>query len=440
MRTNSQSPRLNLVTLAYQAAARQEQKTVLIYRNSLLPLSETFIKGQVMAYRRWRGLLIGKEDVHGLSLEGMNVRLLKPVRSYYLNKIWWRISQSLGKVPSRVIEDLKRELPSLLHVHFGLDAIEAWPLAAALDLPMVVTLHGYDINIDRQWWEAGHWGARLRHYPKRLLELSRQPRVHFIAVSNIVLRRAINFGIPKEKISVRHIGVNPRKFAPGGRLITKRERRVLFIGRLVEKKGCEYLIRAFAKVQNVIPDAFLVVVGDGDLRRQLQRLAQQLGVRAEFRGALAEAQVKQELETARVFCLPSVRAANGDAEGLPLVLLEAQASGVPVVTSARAASSEGVKRDITGLIFAERDMDVLASHLITLLTNDTMSISMSRAGPRFVADKFDLHRCTEALETLYDDVLARDPEGHPFSLPSLLSRTQRYHADNDSRDKQLRYR
>ena len=61
MRTNSQSPRLNLVTLAYQAAARQEQKTVLIYRNSLLPLSETFIKEQVMAYRRWRGLLIGKE-------------------------------------------------------------------------------------------------------------------------------------------------------------------------------------------------------------------------------------------------------------------------------------------------------------------------------------------------------------------------------------------
>ena len=266
---------------------------------------------------------------------------------------------------------------------------------------MLVTLHGYDININREWWEAGHGGPALRNYPSRLLELAHHPRVHFIAVSDAIQRRAISYGIPAEKILVQYIGIDLRRFTPGGRPIVERIRRVLFVGRLVEKKGCEYLIRAFSKVQALVPDAQLVIVGDGPLRRTLEDLAGKLGIHADFRGVLSNDEVLKELQLARVFCLPSVTAENGDAEGLPIVLLEAQASGVPVVTSAR-GGTEGIRDGLTGFIFPERDLDALAAQLIKLLANDAMATSIGAAGAPFVAEKFNLLSCTAALETSYD--------------------------------------
>jgi glycosyltransferase involved in cell wall biosynthesis len=393
-------------------SAAKPQPTALIYRNALLPVSETFIKEQMIAYRRWRGVLIGRRNLHNLSLEGLDVRLLLPVRSYFLSRAWWRMSRNFDAAPAPVIAMLRREAPSLLHVHFGVDALDAWPLARVLNVPMLVTLHGYDINIERQWWEAGHWGKQFRRYPQRLLELAARPRVHFVAVSEAMRRRAIDFGIAPEKISVRYIGVDISRFTPQGRPIVERERRVLFVGRLVEKKGCEYLIRAMAKVQAAVPDALLVIAGDGDLNNPLQRLTQQLQVRAEFRGALSSAKVQQELALARALCLPSVTAANGDAEGFGMVLLEAQASGVPVVTSAKGGSDEGVCDGVSGLTFIERDIDTLVLHLITILTNDNIAKSMSLAGPQFVARKFDLSKCTQALEMLYDDMAEGQVANH----------------------------
>jgi glycosyltransferase involved in cell wall biosynthesis len=146
----------------------------------------------------------------------------------------------------------------------------------------------------------------------------------------------------------------------------------------------------------------LIIVGDGDLRDELQRLAQGLGVDAKFRGALSSAEVAGELQMTRVFCLPSVRAANGDAEGFGIVLLEAEGSGVPVVTSAIGGAAEGIDEGVTGFAFRERDVDTLAARLITLLTDDALATSMAHAGPAFVAKRFDLYQCTEKLELLYD--------------------------------------
>jgi glycosyltransferase involved in cell wall biosynthesis len=376
--------------------------TVIVYRRFLLPLSETFIKDQLMGLRRWRGVLVGLNHAHELPLDGMDVRILRSDYRTFFERLRWKLSKWLGTVPRSVIKQLKQEQASLLHVHFGVDAIEAWPIAKALNLPMLVTLWGYDINIHRDWWEAGYGGWRMRSYPAQLLELAQQPRVRFIAITDAIRRRAVSYGIPAAKIWQCYPGVDTAKFAPSGRPIVERERRVLFIARLVEKKGCEYLIKAFVQVQRTVPDASLIIVGDGGLRRDLQQIALRLDVRAEFRGALSRAEVIQELQIARVFCLPSVHAANGDAEGFGIVLLEAQGSGVPVVTSAMGGASEGIDDGVTGFAFEERDVDTLARRLITLLTDDALATSMALAGPRFVSNKFDLYRSTERLETLYD--------------------------------------
>lgn len=379
-------------------------KTVLVYASNLLPWSETFIKEQILALRRWRGVLIGMRRAHELSLDGMNVRTLRSEPPSFFDRLHWKLSRSLGTVPSSVINRLKNERPSLLHAHFGVEAVKAWPIAKALDLPMLVTLHGYDININPEWWEAGNGGTAMREYPKGLLALASYPQVTFVAVSDAIRERALSYGIPESKITVKYIGVDTSKFTPGGRPIIERSPRVLFVGRFAEKKGCEYLIRAFVKVEEVVPDARLILVGDGDLRERLQHLVRELGVSAEFLGALSATGVLQQLHLAQVLCLPSVTAANGDAEGFGMVLLEAQASGVPVVTSALGGASEGIQEGITGFSFKERDVGTLAAHLVCALTNDTIANALSLASPKFVAEHFCLARCTAALERLYDDL------------------------------------
>jgi glycosyltransferase involved in cell wall biosynthesis len=376
---------------------------VLVYKSELLQLSETFIKEQVLSYRRWQGVLVGMRSLDALPLAGLDVRFLRPSPPGYLNRLHWKLCRIRHSMPRSTIRLLKNERASLLHAHFGPEGIEAWPIARWLDVPMLVTLHGADINISRDWWEAGHGGPAMQSYPKRLIELSREPRVRFIAVSEAIRNRAISFGLPEDKISVRYIGVDPTRFKPSGRPIAERERRVLFVGRLVEKKGCEYLIRAFNKVQQAVPDASLVIIGNGPLRKTLQQLALDLNVCAQFRGALSSQEVQQELHLARVLCLPSITAVSGDAEGFGIVLLEAQASGVPVVTSALGGAAEGVREGVTGFTFQERDTKTLAARLITLLSDEIILKAMARAGPRFISDKFNLYRCTEDLEQLYDE-------------------------------------
>ncbi|MCP3460061.1 glycosyltransferase [Bradyrhizobium sp. CCGUVB23] len=384
------------------------QKTVLVYRNELLPISETFIKEQLLALRQWRPVLVGRRILEQLPLDNLDVRIVGPQKSTLPTKLSWKFRRALGLVPTRAINELKAEDPLLVHAHFGMDALDAWPIARALRVPMLVSLHGYDINTHREWWEAGHGGTRMRLYPRRVLSLAQQPAVSFVAVSNALRRRAIEYGIPAKKIAVSYIGINTRTFRTGTVPISQRPLRVVFVGRLVEKKGCDILIEAMSHVQQVVTAAQLTVIGDGPLRHDLESLATRKNVPATFRGAQSSAYVKRELDASRVLCLPSITASNGDAEGFGLVLLEAQASGVPVVTSALGGATEGISERITGFSFAERDIEGLARILINVLTNDAMLRQMADNGPSYVATHFDLARCTDELELLYDKISSDD--------------------------------
>ena len=378
------------------------RKTVLVYRNELLPVSETFIKEQILALEDWRAVLVGRKRLNELPLDDLNVRIVGAASPAFSSRVSWKAHRLLRSIPSHIKRSLEAEAPCLVHAHFGPDALDAFPLARALNLPMLVTLHGYDINTYRDWWEAGKGGPAMRTYPRRLLKLVEQPRVGFIAVSKAIRQRAIEFGIPGEKITVNYIGIDTSKFAPGSIPIAQRPAHVLFVGRLVEKKGCRYLIEAMSAVQKDVPDARLIVVGDGPLRYSLEQLAQRIGVNVDFRGAQSSAYVKRELNAARVFCLPSVTAESGDAEGFGLVLLEAQASGVPVVTSARGGAAEGIREGVTGYRFAEGDIEILAAKLISLLKENKILRQMSEEGSRYVAQEFDLTHRARQLEILYD--------------------------------------
>lgn len=374
---------------------------VLVYKSSLLPASETFIKEQAVNLKKWKPTLVGRLLVSGgLDLEGLDVRIIDRLSRWLPKQMlgFWLNRNYLWSVNVRSLRQLDAKL---LHVHFGTDAIRAWPIATYLDIPMLVTLHGFDINVYPGWWEKGSGGHAMKRYPHLLRELAKEDKVRFLAVSQAIRDRAIDYGIPPEKIDVSYIGVDTKKFTPGVKPLSVRNE-VLFIGRLVEKKGCIFLLEAFKRIQNEYPDIGLVVVGSGPLEDRLKQYANQNSVRVNFLGVLTPAQVLQKYGDAKVLCLPSIVAENGDAEGLPITLLEAQACGVPVITSARGGTTEGLVNEVTGLTHDETDVDGIVNALRKILNESDLAENMGLAARRKMLEKMDIDLCVKSLEELYD--------------------------------------
>ncbi|MCQ9154259.1 glycosyltransferase [Acidomonas methanolica] len=379
--------------------------TVAIYRTEILPLSETFVRDQALALERWRAVLVGEREIGKLPLDGLEIRAPRHGPASFLQKARGALIRRANTASPEIMGIMRRLKPALLHAHFGFDGVEAWPIARRLGIPLVVTLHGSDITTHMRWFAEGRTGRRWKNYPGKLARLGRREHVWFVAVSDHIRAAAIAAGLPPERIVVRHIGIDPRRFTPSAPSPGQRAPIILFLGRLVEKKGASYLLDAFECIQGTVAGARLVIAGDGPDAAALKKKAAG-NPNISFLGAVPRETVLRLMAEARVFCLPSVTAESGDAEGLPLVLLEAQASGLPVVTSARGGATEGIVDGVTGFAFPERDVAALARHLEALLTDDSLADRMGEAGPGFIASTHDIAVCTRKLEELYDHAVA----------------------------------
>jgi colanic acid/amylovoran biosynthesis glycosyltransferase len=257
-------------------------------------------------------------------------------------------------------------------------------------VPLIVTLHGNDVTV------------RGRQ-PDRYRRLGEEASL-FICVSKFIRDRAVEAGFPSQKLLVHYIGIDRDLFSPSASPVTSQS--VLFVGRLVEKKGCEYLLRAMQLVQQMHPRCDLTVIGDGPLRPSLEALARELGVNCRFRGIQSAAIIRQTLQTTRIFCTPSLTAADGDSEGLGMVFAEAQAMGVPVISTIHGGIPEVVADRLTGLLTPERDQQALADALSLLLADDDLWQLFHRAAPRHIEQHFDLKTQTALLENIYSGIVA----------------------------------
>jgi len=374
-----------------------------VFRSDLLHRSETFIKEQVIALTKWTPVLVGYRKVeHGLDLTGVDVRILPGLGTGRWRRLRLRLCQWFGIAHAPTVRALHAVGASLIHVHFGTDAVNVWPSVHKLGLPTLVTLHGYDINIYREWWEAGKGGLLMRTYPRRLLRMAKAPNVHFIAVSKAIARRAIQYGIPEGKITVAYIGVDTARFKPGGLPLGKRRKRILFVGRMVEKKAPLLMIRAYAEVRKEISGVELVMIGDGPLLGAAKHLADELAAPVEFLGSCSSDEVLAQLNEAKVFCLPSVTAANGDAEGLPISIMEALACGVPVITSARGAVGEIIVDGINGFTFLEGTLSGLTDRIFEILTNDFFFLRRTSQAMMHLDFAYSISTTSKNLSSIYN--------------------------------------
>jgi glycosyltransferase involved in cell wall biosynthesis len=244
---------------------------------------------------------------------------------------------------------------------------------------------------------AGTW--RGREYLRGSKHVMERASL-IIAVSDFIRARLLERGYPADKVVTHRNGIDVNFFdADQPR---QREPIALFVGRFVEKKGCEYLLRALGLLRAQGFPARGVLLGDGPLRPALEKLAVEVGADVEFKGFQPLTEVKGWLGRASVVVVPSVTAANGDSEGLPTVILEAQAMGTPVVATRHAGNAEGVLEGRTALLVDERDVAGLAEALRSFLGDPGAVEAFGSAGSAFVRSNFSIAAQVAGLETLYD--------------------------------------
>jgi len=221
----------------------------------------------------------------------------------------------------------------------------------------------------------------------------------FMPVSNYLRDRLIKFGFPERLIRVVRSGIDCARFERSERHEdTDAPLRILIIARLVEMKGVTYALDAFRQslsLRAAGPDGRRVeldIVGDGPLRESLQQQSQSLGI-ADFvnwYGALDHEEVISRVRAADLMWAPSVTAANGEQEGIPNVVKEAMAMGLPVVATQHSGIPELVEDGHSGFLVAERDYIALAEKTQLLLDDEHLRQEMGDAGRRFVEAEYDL--------------------------------------------------
>jgi glycosyltransferase involved in cell wall biosynthesis len=287
-----------------------------------------------------------------------------------------------------------------MHAHFGTDAIEALRLSRRLGIPLVATFHGFDATVGDGYLAAGSFVER-RYLAQR--DTLIRSDTTFLAVSEFIRQQLILRGFPPERIQVHYTGVDTRLFSPPA--VAARRPHVLFVARLVAKKGVRHLLNAIAHLHDQVPGLEVTIVGDGPERSLVERAAASYPC-IRFLGEKAPEDVRALLREAKVFCVPSITGPNGDAEGFGMVFAEAQAMGVPVVSFASGGVVEAVSDRETGLLAPEGNTSELTRHLHALLTlEDEDWARLSRRSREYVLETFDLERQTAKLEELYSSLL-----------------------------------
>jgi glycosyltransferase involved in cell wall biosynthesis len=176
------------------------------------------------------------------------------------------------------------------------------------------------------------------------------------------------------------------------------------VGRFVEKKAPFITLSAFAKVLPLCPEARLTMIGDGPLLGPCKHLAHAMGISSavEFLGPQSPEAVAATMRKSRAFVQHSVRATNGDCEGTPVAILEAQAAGLPVVATRHAGIKDVVVEGQSGLLVDELDGDGMADAMRLLAEDAGLAARMGRVGRQIVLDSFSLPRAIQRLASLIE--------------------------------------
>ena len=224
-------------------------------------------------------------------------------------------------------------------------------------------------------------------------------------VSSEMKKKAANLGVPEDKLDIIPMGVDCLEtFVPPGPDTTRAG--LIFVGRLVDKKGVEYLLRAMPAILARHPEEQLRLIGDGPLRPMLEGLCQELGITSSvtFLGAVANRDIPALLQEAAIAVIPSVVADTGDQEGAPVSIMETLASGNATVVSNYPGAQDIIEDGVNGYLVDQRAPEQIATRVLELLARPQLRAALGAAGRRTVAESFDWRVVSAKFQQVFDRV------------------------------------
>ncbi len=293
----------------------------------------------------------------------------------------------------------------LVHAHFGLAGAYAQRFASENGLPLLVTFHGYDVPL---------LSSLRRFLPLNLPyalagpAMLRRMRIG-ICASTELKHMLMGLGVDESRLRVHRLGIDLERFRFSA---THTQARVMMVGRLVEKKGFEYGLRAFAHALSLGGRAELTIVGEGSRMGQLRRLTRQLKIadRVSFVGSRTNEEVAMMLSQAIVLLAPSVVARDGNRESGLIVVKEAAAAGAVPIGTLHGGIPDSIDDTVSGFLVRERDWKTMGERLARLLLDEPLRSCMARAARAKMEREFDNRVLVAGLEDIYDEVCTESAE------------------------------
>ena len=289
----------------------------------------------------------------------------------------------------------------LLHIYFGNNGVFWLPLFRRRAIPIIVSFHGADVAVG---FSTPPGQRRLQQvFEAADLLLARS---HSIGQSIVAAGCSPNkIRIQRSGIPVSDFGYRARSFPEGGRF------RFLQACRLIEKKGVEVTLKAYAKFLRRWPNSNLVIAGDGPLRKPLEQLAEQLNVssRIEFTGFLTKEQLLKVYYESQVFIHPSETTSAGDNEGIPNSLLEAMATGLCSIATRHGGIPEAIEHLQNGILVEERDFEGVYYWMNRLAEEWQLAARLGEHAAETIAREFDSETQIKKLESVYLELIERKP-------------------------------
>jgi colanic acid/amylovoran biosynthesis glycosyltransferase len=380
------------------------KKKLLILLDNYLPPSQTFVYDQLVELSRYYTCIVATIKATRKELpSGVEIRIISENTwfQYFRKRMQQRdiFSSFFSYDINRQFQNLLSEInPDGILVHFGTTAAIFSQSILASQLDTFIYFHGHD---------ASGMISKSNSYRKKVESLLNFDKTHPLIVSNGLKLQFVNAIKEAEKCKVKYLGV------PVDRIQVKKEgyinmkRRFVIVGRLVPKKGHQILFKAFQQLCANFPeyDYSLDIVGDGPEREPLIILAKELRIDhfLKFHGTKSVDWVYNKLLEADIFVLPS-HTFKGDAEGLPISILEAMASNLPVISTNHSGIPEAVIDHTIGILVKENDSKSLANAMYEVCSNH----HIGQGARNLVENKFNLVNRVFELSKYIDHVLSHN--------------------------------
>lgn len=346
--------------------------------------SETFIANHI-AHLRGVELVLTDGHLPKRDIDGKPI--LHPT---LLKRVMQRVK---GQQPDQVLRTsimrlLKRRHIQVVLAEYGPTGAAMIDVCAEAGVPLVTHFHGIDAFHTKLLKENDNYRALFRA-AKAIVVVSREME-----------QQLLTLGCPREKVHYNCYGIEVDRFSPAD--VSRSPKHFLAVGRFVDKKAPHLTLAAFAEAHKSDPELRLTMAGDGPLWESTRSLAKALGVAdaVDFPGVVTQDQVAERMRHVRAFVQHSVITRDNDHEGTPLSILEAMASGLPVIATRHAGIPDVVEHEVNGLLCAEGDVHAMAQHMNALANDAALATRMGSIGRERAVERYGLKMSLNGLNRI----------------------------------------